>query len=77
MERWGAYNMLLHPNTGCEVRDHVEQRSIRWLGEPRLPLLPEVFSCRALGCNQACPDAGTGAPRPPPANCSWRQPIET
>ena len=66
---WGQYDVLLHPNTGCEVRDHVEPRSIRWLqGTPRA-LLPEVFSCRALGCNQACPEHGS-QPLPAPANCS-------
>lgn len=48
------YQILLHPNTGCEVRDHVEKASIEWMGKSQ-PLMPSVFSCRALGCNQACP----------------------
>ena len=66
---FGAYDVLLHPNTGCEVRDHVEARSIMWLGAAH-PLLPEVFSCKALGCNQACPQKPPAHPLPPPANCS-------
>merc|ERR1712224_31050 len=49
----GQYDVLIHPNTGCEVRDHMEEQSISWLGKS-YPLLPRVFSCRALGCNQAC-----------------------
>jgi aromatic ring-cleaving dioxygenase len=61
---YGAYDVLLHPNTGCEVRDHAEERSIDWLGSS-YPLSIDVFSCNALGCNQACPST-----LPPPANCS-------
>jgi hypothetical protein len=63
------YDMLIHPNTGCEVRDHIEQRSFEWLGRA-LPLLPTVFSCRALGCNQACPGSSPpqGCPRAPCAH---------
>ena len=60
------YQVLLHPNTGCEVRDHVESASIEWMGEPHA-LLPSVFSCRALGCNQACPTHSSHVP--PPGNC--------
>lgn len=64
--RHGKYDVLVHPNTGCETRDHVDPKSpdITWLGTPR-PLKPAVFSCNALGCNQACPSDD-----PPPANCS-------
>ncbi|KAL1511838.1 hypothetical protein AB1Y20_005123 [Prymnesium parvum] len=63
------YDMLLHPNTGCEVRDHIEAQSIEWLGTPHA-LLPQVFSCRALGCNQACPKKGSHPHLIPPANCT-------
>ena len=61
----GAYDVLFHPNTGCEARDHVDASSpdIRWLGERR-PLDAAIFSCNALGCNQACP-----SDRGPPADC--------
>ena len=61
----GAYPALLHPNTGCEVRDHMEEASIQWLG-PRYPLLSSIFQCRALGCNQACQEAPHHLP---PAAC--------
>lgn len=59
-------DVLVHPNTGCEVRDHIEAASITWLGSPH-PLLASVFSCRALGCNQAC--AAARRPLVPPAHC--------
>merc|ERR1712110_547269 len=45
------YDVLLHPNTGCETRDHAEDNSIEWIGKS-YSLLTEVFSCNALGCNQ-------------------------
>lgn len=61
----GRYDVLIHPNSGCEVRDHTEEGSIRWMGQS-YALLPEVFSCRALGCNQACPKKSA---LPPPADC--------
>lgn len=65
-KRHGEYDVLFHPNTGCEARDHVGIGSpdITWLGTAR-PLKPSIFSCNALGCNQACPSSD-----PPPANCS-------
>lgn len=70
--RAGLYDVLLHPNSGCEVRDHVEERSITWLqGRPHA-LLPQIFSCRALGCNQAC--HGAEPPLRPPAQCPGTQP---
>lgn len=63
------YQILLHPNTGCEVRDHVESASIEWMGKPQ-PLLASVFSCRALGCNQACPtDKSNRSHVPSPGEC--------
>lgn len=62
--QYHAYDVLIHPNTGCEVRDHVETKSIQWYGKD-YPLLPKVFSCHSLGCNQGCPSTA-----PPPANCS-------
>ena len=64
--RYREYGVLVHPNTGCEARDHVDASSpdITWLGQV-LPLQPAIFSCNALGCNQACPSKA-----PPPANCS-------
>jgi hypothetical protein len=65
--KYGAYDILVHPNTGCEVRDHAEHKSIAWLGSS-YPLSIGVFSCNALGCNQACP--GDGVVPSPPANCS-------
>lgn len=61
---YGAYAVLIHPNTGCETRDHMEEQSIRWLGQS-FPLSPQVFSCDSVGCNQACPSSD-----PFPANCS-------
>jgi hypothetical protein len=63
----GRYDILIHPNTGCEVRDHAEERSIEWMGKSH-PLLVSAFSCNALGCNQACPRVGASPPAP--ANCS-------
>lgn len=68
-DRYGAYDVLLHPNTGCEVRDHIEEKSIEWLGKA-YPLNGAIFSCEALGCNQACPANVTRLE--PPANCSWK-----
>eukprot|EP00966_Prymnesium_polylepis_P234850 5432042-Prymnesium_polylepis.1 len=65
---YGAYDVLVHPNTGCEVRDHMEEASITWLGDAH-PLLPQIFSCRALGCNQACPSRKPVRPFEPPASC--------
>ena len=62
----GLYDVLIHPNSGCETRDHAEARSIEWMGNPHA-LSTDVFSCNALGCNQAC---RAGASRAPPANCS-------
>ena len=64
--RFKSYGVLVHPNTGCEVRDHVEPRSVLWLGT-ELPMFASIFRCRLLGCNQAC--------RPsvqvqPPGSCS-------
>ena len=64
--QYGQYTVLLHPNTGCEGRDHAEERSIEWLGGERFPLSIDMFSCHALGCNQAC----VGEQPLPPANCS-------
>jgi aromatic ring-cleaving dioxygenase len=66
----GRYPVLIHPNTGCEVRDHIERASIQWLGGG-YPLLPTVFSCDALGCNQACPRIPPAWPLPMPADCPW------
>ena len=84
LERWlaeqraahgyGEYDVLIHPNSGCEVRDHMEPRSLTWLGTAR-PLLASIFSCRALGCNQAC--QGAKLPLAPPANCSTHQAATT
>lgn len=65
---YSEYDILIHPNSGCEVRDHIEEQGIRWLGQGH-PLLPDIFHCNALGCNQACPTTAT--PLKPPANCSW------
>eukprot|EP00427_Karlodinium_veneficum_P007519 CAMPEP_0169093762 /NCGR_PEP_ID=MMETSP1015-20121227/17607_1 /TAXON_ID=342587 /ORGANISM="Karlodinium micrum, Strain CCMP2283" /LENGTH=201 /DNA_ID=CAMNT_0009154419 /DNA_START=136 /DNA_END=738 /DNA_ORIENTATION=+ len=28
--KYGKYDVLFHPNTGCEVRDHMEERSVEW-----------------------------------------------
>jgi len=63
---YNKYDVLIHPNTGCESRDHVDPKSpdITWFGTKH-PLQPAIFSCSALGCNQACPSNA-----PPPANCS-------
>ena len=60
------YDVLFHPNTGCEARDHVDATSpdITWLGTRRA-LDAAIFSCNALGCNQACPSPGAR----PPADC--------
>mmetsp|Transcript_90015 Transcript_90015/g.141046 ORF Transcript_90015/g.141046 Transcript_90015/m.141046 type:complete len:312 (+) Transcript_90015:77-1012(+) len=65
--KYGKYDVLFHPNTGCEVRDHMEERSVEWLGVKR-SLFPDIFSCHSLGCNQACPANGTRLR--PPADCS-------
>eukprot|EP00929_Paragymnodinium_shiwhaense_P088983 TRINITY_DN49259_c0_g1_i1.p1 TRINITY_DN49259_c0_g1~~TRINITY_DN49259_c0_g1_i1.p1 ORF type:complete len:315 (+),score=20.52 TRINITY_DN49259_c0_g1_i1:71-1015(+) len=64
--RYTEYDVLVHPNTGCETRDHVDASSpdITWLGSQHA-LDAAIFSCNALGCNQACPSKA-----PPPANCS-------
>ena len=70
----GAYPALLHPNTGCETRDHTEAASIEWLGGGAggYALDASIFSCGALGCNQACPSVRPTRPLPAPAaNCSW------
>lgn len=66
-DKYGQYDVLFHPNSGCEVRDHAEARSIDWIGSSH-ELLTDIFSCKALGCNQACPAHGTHLL--PPANCS-------
>ena len=73
VQRWltskrGEYDVLIHPNTGCEVRDHVEEQSIYWMGRS-YQLLPQVFGCNALGCNQACPEPPPATVLPAPADC--------
>ena len=72
-QEFSKYPLLFHPNSGCEVRDHAEKQSIEWHGgrgvDEGYPLLTRVFSCRALGCNQACTGGGA-ADNEFPANCS-------
>ena len=63
-----TFPLLLHPNTGCELRDHFDPASIRWLGTHSYPLNPAAFECAALGCNRAC--GGLQSPTPPPAECA-------
>eukprot|EP00948_MAST-09A_sp_MAST-9A-sp1_P003548 g3548.t1 len=67
LPEYEKYQVLFHPNTGCEIRDHVDLASIEWFGHGKsLPLKPSVFSCNALGCNQAC---GSERQHTPPSNC--------
>ena len=65
---FALYTLLIHPNTGCEKRDHVEEASVIWMGDP-LPLLWQIFSCNTLGCNQGCAQQGNANRHPEPSDC--------
>ena len=67
-DEFSQYGVLIHPNSGCEVRDHADPQCTEWIG-PRTPLALDmnIFSCNALGCDQACPGS---LPLSPPSNCT-------
>lgn len=51
IETHGEYPVIIHPNTGCESRDHFDPSSFQWFGEAQN--LTDHLTCNALGCNQA------------------------
>lgn len=60
-----GYVFVIHPNTGCETRDHFQD--LEWYGK-LVPLpLSNDFTCNAPGCNQLCVP---GTRYTYPGNCS-------
>jgi len=72
-KKFSQYTVLVHPNSGCLVRDHFEASQIYW-SDKGVPLYSkDLYSCNAVGCNEACPKSPS-PPQPLPANCSWAPP---